>query len=311
MPEDINRTSTITLPTEVSREILQKTQESSAIMRLARQITLPGNGLTIPVITGDPNAGWVGETDPKPVSKAQLGTKVMRGYKLAVIEPFSNEFRRDARALYDTLVRRLPNVLGLKFDQTVLGAEQKPGNDFDNLANCTQQSILPANNGTYLGLVAADTDISVHGGLLNGFALGAQARGILLSATDGTGRPLFLASATDGTMDKLIGQQAYFNRGIYKAGTAAVAATQDTEAVAAAPAIVGIAGDWTKALYGTVEGVQISISDQATLTYTDENSQTVTLNLWQRNMFAVRAEIEIGFRADTDCFNLLTGVTPT
>lgn len=75
--------------------------------------------------------------------------------------------------------------------------------------------------------------------------------------------------------------------------------------------IVGVAGDWTKALYGTVEGVKVDISDQATLTYTDENSQTVTLNLWQRNMFAVRAEIEIGFRADLDCFNLLTGVTPT
>ena len=28
-------------------------------------------------------------------------------------------------------------------------------------------------------------------------------------------------------------------------------------------------------------------------------------------MFAVRAEIELGFRADTNCFNLLTGATPS
>jgi hypothetical protein len=27
-------------------------------------------------------------------------------------------------------------------------------------------------------------------------------------------------------------------------------------------------------------------------------------------MFAVRAEIELGFRADTDCFNILTGAVP-
>ena len=35
---------------------------------------------------------------------------------------------------------------------------------------------------------------------------------------------------------------------------------------------------------------QIQISDQATL-----NDGGTSLNLWQRNMFAVRAEIEIGF----------------
>ena len=304
MPEPINRQS-ITLPSEVSAEILQKVQEESAVMRLARRIPLPGRGVTIPVITGDPTAGWVGETDPKPVSKAQLGTKVMRGYKLAVIEPFSMEFRRDAAALYDAMVGRLPGVLALTYDQTVFGAVQKPGNDFDNFAGCTAQSILNANNGTYLGLVAADADISAHGGLLNGFALGAQGRALLLTATDSTGRPIFLASANDGTVDKLIGAPAYFNRGLYKAGTAAAGQTAGT------PAVVGVAGDWTKAVYGTVDGVKIDISDQATLTYTDSNSQTVTLNLWQRNMFAVRAEIEIGFRADTDCFNLLTGAVPT
>ena len=310
MPENTNRSS-LQLPPDVSSEILQKVQEGSAVMRLARRIPLPGNGVMIPVITGDPEAEWVGETDNKPVSHPQLGTKKMQAYKLAVIEPFSNEFRRDANALYTALVGRLPNVLATKFDKTTLGVVNKPGDNFDNFAACTAQSILPANNGTYLGLVAADTDIALHGGLLNGFAMGAQARGILLSATDGTGRPLFLASASEGAVDKILGQPSHFNRGIYKPGTAAVAATQDTEAVAAAPAIVGIAGDWTKALYGTVEGVKVDISDQATLTYTDENNQTVTLNLWQRNMFAVRAEIEIGFRADLDCFNLLTGVTPT
>ena len=62
-----NRTN-ISLPTEVSQEILQKTQEQSAVMRLARQIALPGRGLTIPVITGDPEAAWVDETNRKTVS---------------------------------------------------------------------------------------------------------------------------------------------------------------------------------------------------------------------------------------------------
>ena len=54
-------------------------------------------------------------------------------------------------------------------------------------------------------------------------------------------------------------------------------------------------------MYGTVEGVQIAIADQATL-QDGEN----TINLFQQNMFAVRAEIEVGFRCDTTVFNKLT-----
>ena len=45
-----NRTN-ITLPSEVSQEIMQKMQSESAIMRLARKVALPGRGLSISVIT--------------------------------------------------------------------------------------------------------------------------------------------------------------------------------------------------------------------------------------------------------------------
>ena len=79
---DINRTTTISLPGAVSRDILQKTQEASAVMALARRIALPGLGVTIPVITGDPEAGWVGETEKKPVKRGTLATKVMQPYTL-------------------------------------------------------------------------------------------------------------------------------------------------------------------------------------------------------------------------------------
>lgn len=290
---DINRTTnSMVLPSELSDEILQKTQQESAIMRLARPVSLPGRGLTIPVITNDPTAAWVAETAAKPVSNATPATKLMTAYKIAVIETFSKEFVRDAKALYDELVRRLPLALASVFDSTVIGATQAPGANFDTFAACTKQSILNANNGTYLGLVAADTDIAANGGVMNGLALGAQARGLLLSAVDGQNRPLFLASASDGVVDRVLGVPTYFNKAIYKA------------AASSNPAVVGVAGDWSQALYGTVAGVEITFSDTATLT-----SGNSTINLWQQNMVAARAEIEVGFRADTSVFNLLTGAT--
>lgn len=295
-----NRTD-ITLPSEVSSEIMQKVQEASAIMQLARSVTLPGRGLTIPVITSDPSASWVAETDEKPVANPGLSTKLMEAYTLAVIVPFSNQFLRDARALYDALVARLPGALALKFDQTVMGAVNKPGTNFDNFAACTAQSLIATQGHTaYDALVAAFADVANGGFALDGFGLSPAAQGILLGATDSTGRPLFVNSAAEGAIPRILGARAMMGRGLYKAGTPAAGT------VAGTPASIGVAGDWSQAMYGVVEGVKIDVSDQATLT-----SGTTQINLWQRNMVAVRAEIEVGFRANTSAFNLLTGAIPT
>ncbi len=292
--------SNIALPPEVAREILQKTQEESAIMRLAPQMPLPGLGTTIPVITSDPEAAWVGETGQKPTSNPGLSKKEMQAYCLAVIVPFSLQFRRDIPTLYDALIARLPRALGFKFDQTVFGAVEKPGENFDNFAACTTQSLVASGGHTaYKGLVAAKTDIATQNGSLNAFALSPTAVGMLLEATDTTGRPIFVLSTADGSFDRLIGARSIESRGMYKAGSAAAASS------AGSPAIVGVAGDWSQARWGSVEGVQVSFADQATLTIGSEQ-----VNLWEHNMFAVRAEIELGFRADTACFNLLTGATP-
>ena len=294
-----NRTD-ITLPSEVSSEIMQKVQEASAIMQLARSVTLPGRGLTIPVITSDPSASWVAETDEKPVANPGLSTKLMDAYTLAVIVPFSNQFLRDARALYDALIARLPGALALKFDQTVMGAADKPGANFDNFAAVTAQSLIATQGHTaYDALVAAFADVANGGFALDGFGLSPAAQGILLGATDSTGRPLFVNSVADGAIPRILGARAMMGRGLYKAGVAPVGTGAGT------PASIGVAGDWSQAMYGVVEGVKIDVSDQATLT-----SGTTQINLWQRNMVAVRAEIEVGFRANTSAFNLLTGAVP-
>lgn len=275
---DINRAS-IALPSEVSSEILQKTQEQSAVMQLARQISLPGRGLTVPVITGDPEAAWVSETDKKPVSNPTVDKKLMQAYKLAVIETFSMEFRRDVPALYDALIARLPLALAQKFDATVFGSVTVPGENFDTLKACTAQEI-GAN--AYGGLVAADADIATHNGIMNGIVLSPSGKSILLSAVDANKRPLFVNSVAEGAIPMVLGVRTVQSKGANVTGS---------------PAIVGYAGDWTQAVYGTVEGIQIAVSDQATVG---------SVNTWEQNMFAVRAEIELGFRADTTVFNALT-----
>ncbi|MBP3263333.1 phage major capsid protein [Pseudobutyrivibrio sp.] len=287
MPGVQTNRSNIDLPSDVAKEIIQKMQEGSAVMRLAREIKLPGGGTTIPVIVGDVEASWGGETDRIAVSNPELAKKKMQAYKLSVIVPFSNEFKRDLSALYEELKRRIPNALAKKFDATVFGNVEAPGENFDTFKAVTAQDI-GAN--AYDGLVAADADIAGHDGITNGYVIAPKGKSILLLSKDTTGRPLFINSVAEGSVPMILGAPTYQSKGAYLKGADKT------------PSTVGIAGDWTQALYGTVEGVKVDISTQATLKI-DKDTE---INLWQQDMFAVKAEIEVGFRADTLCFNRLT-----
>ncbi len=288
---DIYRgTSGITLPKELSNEIWAGAQEESAIMRLAQRIDLPGSGLTIPVITADPSADWVVESAEKPVSNSTFSSKNMTPYKLAVIETFSMEFRRDLPALYAELVRRLPAAIAKKFDATVFNGTT-PGTGFDVLTSVTAQNIAATSSPAttvYGNLVSALTTLGTAGYELNGWAMAVQGEALLLNAVDGNGIPLF-NTVSEAGIGRVLGAQEYRAQQTYKAGSSG------------GVDVIGFAGDWSKARYGIVDGINIRISDQATV-----NDGSAQVNLWQRNMFAVMVEAELGFVADTSAFLRLT-----
>ena len=296
---DVSRhSSNVILDPEVSSEIWAKTLEESAFMRLARRINIPGSGVKVQTITGEPAADWVDETNAKPVSTHTFNKKTITPYKLAVIEPFSEEFRRDKAALYAECVNRLPQALAKKFDSTIMGTSA-PGTGFDVLGSCTKQSILKDTNiSVYDRFLTVDSLISAHDGIMNGIALAPQGKSIVLGATDTTGHPLFTAGVGENTVGNILGADVTVSKGVYVAGAASPAKA----------AVVGVAGDWNDAVWGSVEGIKMAISDQATLTLADSS----TLNLWQSNMFAVRFEIEVAFAVKSaDEFVLLTGATPS
>ncbi|MCW2300734.1 phage major capsid protein [Rhodococcus erythropolis] len=295
-PKDINRgTAGIVLPKDVSTEIWQNTIAQSAIQQLARQIPLPGGGVDVPIITGDPVAEWVSETEEKPVSRSTFGSKNIKGYTLAVIEPFSNQFRRDLPALFQALVTRLPGVLAKKFDATAFGFVASPGSGFDTLAAAPSVSI---NTNVYDGFLAGLSSVATNEGDVTSWVLSTQAEIAALGAKDTQGRPIFTDSVTDGgAVSNVLARPVVKSQNVFKAGTVGSPGTAAT---------VGFAGDWNSAVWGYVEGIKIDISDQASLN--DGGSQ---LNLWQRNMFAVRAEFEVGFAVrDANRFVRLTGATP-
>ena len=262
---DIYRgTSGITLPKELSDEIFQGAIAESAIMKLAERVYLPGAGLAIPVITGDPTVSIVNEAAEKPVSNSTFTTKNMVPKKFAVIELVSEEFRRDLPRLYDALLQRLPGAIAKAFDKQALTEVALTG--FDSLVGAQTVADIP----TGMQAIAAD------GYRMTGIAAGPAGEAELITAVNGLGMPLFAESIESGRLGRIYGAD-----------------------VVPCAAINGIiAGDWSKCKYGIVDGINIKISDSATV-----NDGSAQINVWQRNMLAILVEAEMDFVcADDDAF---------
>lgn len=305
-PIDLStKTDGVVLPKDVSSEIIAKAQEASAVMGLASPISLPGPGLTIPVITGDPEASWVGETEAAPVSKSTLSSKTMKSYKLSLIELFSKEFARDLPALYDELVARLPAAMGKKLDETVFcGAT--PGTGFDVLSDVSQTvKITEAAAGkTYDAFLDADELVSAADGEVSAYVLSPKGRTAVLKCKDANSRPYFLGSPMDGasTMSILDKPVRITNR-VHKAGAAESAQGKGD----GSPEQLGIAGDWAGARYGIVDSVTVTPSTEATVVDADGN----VISLYQRQMMAMMVSFEVGFIVrDKSQFVRLVGDEP-
>jgi HK97 family phage major capsid protein len=294
MAVDVYRgTSGIQLPVEVSAEIWQKIQDASVVMGLARRVPLSGAGVTYQEILSDPTPQFVGETDRKPVSNPTFAKKTLKGHKIAVVSTYSDEFRRDLPGLFNALVSRLPGALARTFDMAALHGVGAPAADFDDLSGATTASILNTTAGSvdaYAGFLAALGAVPT----LNAWALSAQGEVAALSNRDVNGGAILNPNVlTNGSIGSILGRPVFRSGNAYLAGDAAAAT-------------LGIAGDWSKAVWGQVEGVSIDISDNPVY---DADGALITAG-WQDNMIAVRAEIHVGFIADDSQFVRLLGAEP-
>ena len=294
MAVDVYRgTSGIQLPVEVSAEIWQKIQDASVVMGLARRVPLSGAGVTYQEILEDPTPQFVGETDRKPVSNPTFAKKTLKGHKIAVVSTYSDEFRRDLPGLFNALIGRLPGALARTFDMAALHGVGAPAADFDDLSGATTASIPNTTAGSvdaYAGFLAALGAVPT----LNAWALSAQAEVAALSNRDVNGGAILNPNVlTNGSIGSILGRPVFRSGNAYLAGDAAAAT-------------LGIAGDWSKAVWGQVEGVSIDISDNPVY---DADGALITAG-WQDNMIAVRAEIHVGFIADDSQFVRLLGAEP-
>src|SRR5699024_6338477 len=118
------------------------------------------------------------------------GNKNLKGYTLAVIVPFSNQFRRDLPALYSAIKQKLPQALARKLERTALGLETSPGSGFEPLSDTLTVGLTGAyadylNALGVVGGASDDADITA-------WALSKSAEIDALGIADNSGRPLLV-----------------------------------------------------------------------------------------------------------------------
>lgn len=276
---------------EQAGPIFERAAEMSVVQRLAREIPLGGNGVSVPVVTGRITAGWVAEGVAKPASQGTMALKTMDPKKLAVIAVVSAEVVRGNPGNYMNVIReQVAEAFAIGFDKAALYDQGPDGTagagPFTTFIDQAVKSVeigttLQAAGGIHGDLVAGLSLLVADGKRLTGFALDSEVEPLLLGATDSTGRPLYVdlpsdnMSAATARPGRLLGRPSFMGDGV----------ASDTVAE-----ILAFGGDWTQAAWGVVGGISYDVSTEATVTING-----ALTSLWENNLVAVRAEAEYGF----------------
>lgn len=254
---------------QIATDIFADAARQSAIMRLAQQTPLGGSGQAIPIVTGKPAAGWVAEGGVKPLTSASLGVVNMVPKKLAAIVPMSMELYRANPAGFEAkLSELLAGAFAEAFDAAAFHGTNTPFDAY--LAETANTQQLGTAASYYLDLVAALGDLD---GKLNGWAFDTAAEATLLAGVDANERPLISPSAAETIYGTLLNRPVTLAEGV---GSATIA---------------GFGGDWSKAAWGVVGGIEYKISEEASVADASGNM----VSAFQNNLVLVRAEAEYGF----------------
>jgi HK97 family phage major capsid protein len=281
--------------------IFDRARRASVVQTLARQVPLGIAGSEIPVTTTKPSAGWVAEGGQKPATGGAMALKTMTPKKLAAIAVVSAEVvRANPGGYVNGLREELAEAFAVAFDSAALHGTSTPFTTFiDQTAKVREFGTAAAGaGGAYADLNDALRQLVADNKRLTGFAFDLRAEPLLNAAVDTTGRPLFIDSPVDTSLrgGTVLGRPSVMGEGI---ATPVVAGTPNTGGV------VGYAGDWSQAVWGTVGGITYDVSTQSTVTING-----ALVSLWENNLVAVRAEAEYGFLVnDTAAFVRLTDNT--
>jgi HK97 family phage major capsid protein len=196
----VSRTdATALIPEEVSRELIRRTTDESAVLSLFRRIPVSRGQVRVPILSALPVAYWVnGDTGLKQTTEANWANKYLNIEEIAVIFPVPDNVIADAEInIWDEAMPYMREAAGRVLDSAVFFGTNAPASFPSNITT----ALTAAGNDTTEGTVAASggymADIDIALGKLEADGYEADA---IVAATSFKGK---LRAARNAQGDRL------------------------------------------------------------------------------------------------------------
>ena len=274
------------VPTPVAAEIIAEMPKSSAILSLARRVTMSSKTWRTPALSVLPQAYWVsGDTGLKQTGYADWENVTLTAEEIAVIVPIPESYLADSQVpVWDEVRPLVSQAFAAKLDAACFFGSDAPAT-YPSLGIYGQtlasgNVIVRGASSTTLAenIAKAGEEVAKDGYAVNGFAARPGfAWNLVGQNVDGS--PIY--SPPQGGLPSGLPGQLYgypFKEvlaGGWDAGEAEL-----------------IAGDFSKALVGVRQDITFKVFTEGVIT---DGDGAVVLNLMQQDSVALRAVMRVGF----------------
>lgn len=290
------------IPEEVSKEMLGKATEQSAVLSMFRRIPVGRAQVRFPVLSALPMAYWVtGDTGLKQTTEVNWTNKYLNIEEIATIMPIPDNVLADVDAnVWDEAMPLLTEAFGRVLDQAVFFGTNAPSSFPDDIlaaataaGNNVNEGSTAANGGFFGDIDNVYEKVETDGFEVNGWVAATSAKSKLRRARDSQGRKLD-ETRVSGDLMSLDGWPiSYPMRGLFP--------------VAGGVGVDGVrlfGGDWSQFVVGVRQDITLKILDQAVI---QDNTGAIVYNLAQQDMTAVRLTFRVGWQVS----NTLNNDQPT
>lgn len=280
------------IPEEVSRIMLGKATEDSAVLSMFRRVPVSRNQVRFPILTALPVAYWVtGDTGLKQTTEMAWDNKFLNIEEIATIMPVPENVAADMEIdIWDNAQPYLVEAFHRALDSAVFFGTNAPASFPPNVlaaclaaSNTVTEGTANAAAGSYYGdldnLISA---VEEDGFDVSGFIASRAARRKFRAARNTDGDRLDSGRLT-GDLSSLDGAPiSYPMRGLWATGGGAGSNVRM------------FAGDWaSQFVVGVREDISFKILDQAVI---QDSTGAIVYNLAQQDMIALRVKFRVGWQ---------------
>lgn len=277
------------MPEEVSRDLIRRTTEDSAVLSLFRRVPVSRAQVRIPILSALPVAYWVnGDTGLKQTTEVNWANKYLNIEEIAVIFPVPDNVIADAEVnIWDEAIPYMKEAAGRVLDSAVFFGTNAPSSfptniysALDSAGNDVTESSTASTGGFMSSVDDALAALEADGFMADAVVAATTFKAKLRAARDTTGQKLD-SGRISGNLLELDGMPvSYPMRGLWPTTTGS-----------SAPRAIFLQRD--QFVVGVRSDISFKLFTEGVI---QDDTGAIVYNLMQQDMSAMRLTFRVGWQ---------------